>query len=519
MPLPPNLTQAQFDAAMEKYASVVGSKWAFTDDEKLSAYADPFSPKIGNGQPLPSGVVAPKQVEEVQEVVRISNEFKIPLWVVSTGKNFGYGGCEAIVPGSVILDLKRMNQILEVNEDLAYAVVEPGVAQYDLWKHCEDKGISVWIDGPSPAWSSVIANTIERGAGYGPKGNRYDQACGMEVVLPNGELLRTGMGALEDAPTWHTYKYGFGPIVDGLFSQSNLGIVTKLGIFVNPQPEAYRSIAIDVPKYSQVVDLINTLRPLRIGGVVRSAASIVPKPPEGAPEPDVSGRGGGEHAPDPEELYAKLETHLGWRLRIGVAGYKEQVEVDWRKIYRTFKDAIPGVKIGSDLYEAPYDYEKMDTLGKLHAAVPSMQETEIWRHGAVFISTMIPCVGEEFWKQIEVMRKVYGEFHQPYIGSFLHFHSERSIMTLLGAPIIPGDTEQNERAIALGKRIIEVAAENGWGEYRTPTTFMQAASDVYSFNDHALRRFTEVIKDAIDPNGILAPGKNGIWPASMRSGK
>ena len=63
------------------------------------------------------------------------------------------------------------------------------------------------------------------------------------------------------------------------------------------------------------------------------------------------------------------------------------------------------------------------------------------------------------------------------------------------------------------------ASEHGWGEYRTHTAFMQTVSDVYSFNNHALRRFNETIKDAIDPNGIFSPGRCGIWPKHRRQAK
>ena len=68
------------------------------------------------------------------------------------------------------------------------------------------------------------------------------------------------------------------------------------------------------------------------------------------------------------------------------------------------------------------------------------------------------------------------------------------------------------------KLLVREAAKPGYGEYRAHLDFMDLAAEQYSFGDHAYRRFYETIKDAVDPNGILAPGKQGIWPAAMRSG-
>ena len=66
---------------------------------------------------------------------------------------------------------------------------------------------------------------------------------------------------------------------------------------------------------------------------------------------------------------------------------------------------------------------------------------------------------------------------------------------------------------------VEVSAENGWAEYRTHIAFMDQVAEMYSFSDHAMRRFQELLKDAVDPYGILSPGKSGIWPQRLRGNR
>lgn len=79
------------------------------------------------------------------------------------------------------------------------------------------------------------------------------------------------------------------------------------------------------------------------------------------------------------------------------------------------------------------------------------------------------------------------------------------------------DAEMVERANALFDRLIAVAAANGWGEYRTHTLWYDEVAATYGFGDNALLRWNQKVKDAVDPDGIIAPGKMGIWPRAYRT--
>src|SRR6202451_3515009 len=255
--VPVGMTSKDFAEAVKEFSEAVGKEWVFTSDDDVNLYRDSYSPFWHEDEePIPSAAVAPDGVEQVQKVVKIANQYKIPLWTISTGKNLGYGGSAPLLTGSVVLDLKRMDRILEVNDKNHYALVEPGVSYFDLYRYIQDKGLKVWIDPADPGWGSLIGNAVDRGGGRTPMRDHFDAVCGMEVVLPSGEVMRTGMGALPGSKTWQQYKYGFGPYVTGIFSQSSLGIVTKMGIWLFPEPEAYLTGTVTVPKRDDLVPLV-----------------------------------------------------------------------------------------------------------------------------------------------------------------------------------------------------------------------------------------------------------------------
>jgi 4-cresol dehydrogenase (hydroxylating) flavoprotein subunit len=220
-------------------------------------------------------VVYPASAEEVAEVLRIAGAAGLAVWPFSRGKNWGYGAHMALGEGAIVLLLDRMDRILEVNEELGYAVIEPGVTQGQLNAHLRSTGSRLWADcTDSTPEGSVVGNALERGVGYTPAWDHFGNLCGLEVVLPTGAIVRTG-GAPPGSLSFHTYKWGTGPYLEGLFSQSNFGVVTKAGVWLLPAPEVMRCFICELEDPAHQPAAADAIRELALRGVLRSNVHMV----------------------------------------------------------------------------------------------------------------------------------------------------------------------------------------------------------------------------------------------------
>jgi 4-cresol dehydrogenase (hydroxylating) len=342
MKVPPGVSPQDFSDALKQFEDIVGKDWVFTSDQDVAMYRDAYSPFYGEEDELvASAAVAPDNVEDVQKIVKVANTYKIPIYAISTGKNLGYGGSAPAYSGSVVLDLKRMNRILEVNEKSAYALVEPGVSYFDLYRYIQEKGLKLWVDVPDPGWGSPVGNSLDRGGGYLYKEyrNHFDSHCGMEVVLANGELLRTGMGAMPGAKTWQQYKSGFGPWIDGIFSQSNFGVVTKMGFWLLPAPDSYLTGTVTVPRYNDLTHLIEILDYLENTGATQGmpffGSPLLARGPLGqagpVPDPELTALLADPNGPSPEAMdaYATKKGIHHWSSTLGFYGAPKANEANW----------------------------------------------------------------------------------------------------------------------------------------------------------------------------------------------
>ena len=149
-----------------------------------------------------------------------------------------------------------MNRILDFSEDLAYVTIEPGVTQAQLFAFLREQRSKLWMDatGASPE-CSLIGNAVESGFGHTPYGDHFANSCGLEVVLPNGEVIDTGFARFPGAHAAPAYRWGVGPSLDGMFSQSNFGIVTRMTQWLMPAPEYFQAYYFRCDKPEDVTPL------------------------------------------------------------------------------------------------------------------------------------------------------------------------------------------------------------------------------------------------------------------------
>ncbi|MGA9630906.1 MAG: FAD-binding oxidoreductase [Candidatus Acidiferrales bacterium] len=526
MRLPPGLSSKDFADALRQFGEAVGKEWVFSSDEDVDLYRDSYSPFWHEAEePIPSAAVAPDTVEQVQKIARIANTYKIPLWTISTGKNLGYGGAAPLLGGSVVLDLKRMDRVLEVNDKNHYALVEPGVSYFDLYSYIRERNLKVWIDPPDPGWGSLVGNALERGGGYTPMRDHFDCHCGMEVVLANGDLVRTGMGALPNSKTWQQYKYGFGPFLDGIFSQSNFGVVTKMGFWLLPEPEAYLSGSVSVPRHDDLFALVEIFAKLINSSTVQATTTVVSPLAFARPGSELAALRANGSTKDLEDYAAK--NNLGyWSVSLPFYGPAKVVAAQWEYATETFAAAFPGARFQDGAsYRFPLDADQLAQIrNPVPFGVPSLQTFSIGgprSQGHMWFSPIIPMTGEAVLEAQTVFDQVARDLGTstgaPAAFPIWSFFA-RAFVIIYFFPI-EHDIEKNRRNREIYKRLVKTSAEHGWGEYRTHTAFMGDVADAYSFNDHALLRLHETLKDAVDPHGILSPGKSGIWPRAMRKGK
>jgi len=509
------------DEARARLVEVVGRENALVSDEERDEYRDPYWFQADRTYDS-SLVLFPDSTEQVQEIVRIASEYEIPVWTSSQGRNNGYGGPSARVRGSVLVSFRRMNRVLEINRELAYAVVEPGVRWFDLYDALQESGNEdLLLSVPDIGWGSVIGNSLDNGMTYLPPGSDFQLACGLEVVLADGELLRTGMGGIPGNKSWHLYKRGLGPVLDPLFMQSNYGIVTRMGVWLMRRPKAYAPLYLTVPRDEQLGQAVDIVRELRLDGVIRGVPSFLNLITMGAQFPEAMELSARRAEAWSEERLDEIADSTGigrWGFRLALYGDPEVVEHNIRRVREAWS-AIEGSRVDHERTFTPETWHEISSfIERVLAGVPSfdLQERMPEGQGHIAFSPVVPLTGSEVTKVVGIIKKHVVEKVGTNFVCAIYPMNERSVIIVSSLTFDTRDEAQTRACFATAKELIAEMGALGYGEYRAHIDIQELASDQYSFNDHAYRRFVQRIKDAVDPKGILSPGRYGVWPARYR---
>lgn len=345
---------------------IVGDNFFFDRSSELESYSRDFSL---NPPGMPTYVLQPKNTEEIQEVIRLASEHKIPVITSSSGVHF-YG---STLPhqGGIVLDLKRMNRILEIDERNRRVRLEPGVTWGQLQPKLEKQGymvISPLLPHPS---RSVVTTFLEREVPLIPKYEYGEPLLTLEAVLANGEVHRSGSASTPGAYTTAEVagSYPQGPGVDWfrLFqgAQGTMGVVTWANIKFEYLPKLNKTYFLPFQKLEEAIEPLYRIQRRMIGYecfLLNSfnLATIL--------------------AEDWGKDFPNLKAALSpWTLILILGGPRRRPEEKIQyeeEALKEIKAQLPGLQLLTSLAAAPGAERKLPSLLRR----PWHKETPYWKH-------------------------------------------------------------------------------------------------------------------------------------------
>ena len=523
--------------ALDKWAQIIGTRDVITDPERLAAAG---TATFATERKIPV-ILRPANREEVQECLRVADHFQVPVYPVSQGKNWGLGSRVPTRDDCVLLELDRLNRIVEFDETLAYLTVEPGVTFRQASDYLRDRETHLFLSviGGHPE-ASLIGNALERGDGIGPGGERISHTCALEVVLPNGDCLHTGFDRFKESKVGRISRWGVGPHLDGLFSQSNLGIVTRMTFWLTPRPRVFLPFLMTIKDDRRLEALLDHLRELQAQGVIRNNSIIFwnshkmiaseQQYPWGltggrtplaledlkklqSPWKDCEWMGvGALYSPGPTQ--ARADQQL---IRKALGGQTQKL-IFFDRTRRTLIHWLhrPLRRItGTDLSEVlktiydesvflgfPTEKSTKSTYWRKSTPLPAEMDPDRDRCGVIWLCPVVPFEGRHILRAVAIVNETARQFQfEPQIAFISP--SERAVYLF---PSIVYDrlvSGEDERAMACHDRMLEAMIREGYYPYRLGVQSMKALAGAANGYDRVVGR----IKDLLDPGHILAPGR------------
>lgn len=444
--------------------SIVGKNRYLERPEELVSYSyDAFIDEA-----LPDAVIFPETTQEVSQILKTASQFKIPI----TGRGAGTSVCGAPIPikKGIVLCFSKMDQIIEINTRDRYIVVQPGVVNAGIQKALAPYGFFYPPD-PASMNTCTIGGNIAQNAG-GPRCLKYgvtvDYVLGLEVVLASGKIVRFGSKNIKDVTGYRLSSLYCG-------SEGTLGLVTEAILKVMPKPEAVRTLMVNFNDLDQTAQAVTDII---CSGIIPAAMELMDKLTLNAIE-DASNLG--------------LDRDAEGSLIIEIDGVEEACE-------KEMKEIIAKVKENGAVYieEAASDREreKLWTARRAAYGVFAKMAPDIFSEDVTVPVSRVP----------EMVRKII-QIRDKYrlkVGILAHAGDGNM------HPMIPADKSNKEewdRAVKAFDEIFEAAVEldgtlsgeHGIGLAKSDYLPLVMSPDSIEF--------MKTIKQAVDPENILNPGK------------
>lgn len=505
--------------AVAEWRAILGDAHVLDDPETLARYG---SATFATAQRV-LAVLCPGSADEVRACLAAAAQRAVPVHPISRGCNWGLG---SRVPArdAAVMDLARMSAITGFDEDMAWVTVEPGVTFRQLREFLVERRSRLFASatGASPE-ASVLANALERGDGSGPLGDRWSHVCALEAVLSTGEVVRTGFSRFEGTALAPLHRWGVGPSLDGLFSQSNLAVVTRMTVWLSPLPRSIQALRFSVRDPARLAALVDALRALRLDGTLRASVglwnslrvlSTEARFPEGVSGPlDASyadaARPGWEGA-----RWFGLTSITAASEAVGVALREHVVPILAPLVDAWHIEERVGAPVAGDellwasepafgaLQGIPYEHSLRSVYWKKSFAPERSLDPDRDRCGVVWSCAAAPFRGRDVARAVAIADAALPA-HGFEAMTAVVAPTERAAYVI---PMILYDRDEpgaDARAMRCHDDVTARLSADGYLPYRLGVHSMDAVPAASDASTAVLRR----IKAALDPAGVIAPGR------------
>ncbi len=491
---------------------------------------------------IPACVVYPVNKEQIQKTLILANQSGIGVWVVSRGKNWGYGSKSPHYQGGILMVLEKMNRILEVNETLGYAVIEAGVSYAELNDYLKKIKSRLWIDPTGSTESgSVIGNALDKGRGITPYADHFGHLCGLEVILPTGEILKPDGGA-DHYQARYSYRWGLGPVLSGLFVQSNLGVVISSGIWLMPKPEKYEFMTFEYTSDSNKFPaFLDTFRELMFKGQMTAFPHIAndyamlcivdQHPKKGLALSDLE-----------IQDWRKRHGVSNWTFGCGLYGDRSQVKNQKNKIKKALKPFGVVHYINFFYSQGLFDIYRKKIFSKFAQFFlrksEAVVETLDWAHqlyqgnptdffvkqayclqaqkpagvaladedecGVIWVGPILPFEGKRIQDFLIEAKDIFKQHQFDFFAEVMPT-SPRSVIILMGIFYDKKNPQRTEQALNWFKEFHLFCDQKGYPPYRET---LMGLDQLFQENPQYLKTIQK-IKTALDPKGIFSKGRTG----------